>query len=218
MQDFIPPPPKNKKKVVDESVLWGYVPALDPRGLQRGLLHHGDPARLRRALHKLMSGEKVVVAAVGGSISVGRGSASQVGSREEGLGWSGCCCAAALPTTSRHRPAVIRCLCSHCRQAVAAHVNVAAALPTAACPVAPQGSDIDTDWPSYLDQFHAWLRAAFPAAQPQLVNKAQSGSTSNIFDACAEAMVPEVGAGGWRNRCLAAFLARPLAGIDHCLC
>lgn len=79
LQEFIPPPPKNKKQAVDESVLWGYVPALDPRGLQRGLLHHGDPARLRRALHTLMSGEKVVVAAVGGSISVGRGSASQVG-------------------------------------------------------------------------------------------------------------------------------------------
>jgi hypothetical protein len=58
-----------------------------------------------------------------------------------------------------------------------------------------QGTDIDTDWPSYLDQFHAWLRAAFPASQPQLVNKAQSGSTSNIFDACAEAMVPKVGVG-----------------------
>ncbi|EFN59047.1 expressed protein [Chlorella variabilis] len=128
--DFIPPAPKSKKRAVDEEVLWGYVPALDPRGLQRGLLHHGDPARLRRALHKLMSGQKTVVAAVGGSISVGRGSATQ-------------------------------------------------------------GTDIDTAWPSYLDQFHAWLRAAFPASKPELVNKAQSGSTSNIFDACAEVMVPE---------------------------
>lgn len=77
-QEFIPAPPKNKKQAVNEAVLWGYVPALDPRGLQRGLLQHGDPARMRRALHKLLSGEKVVVAAVGGSITVGRGSATQV--------------------------------------------------------------------------------------------------------------------------------------------
>lgn len=63
---------------MDEGVLWGYMPALDPRGLQRGLLHHGDPARLRRAVAKLMAGERTVVAAVGGSISVGRGSATQV--------------------------------------------------------------------------------------------------------------------------------------------
>lgn len=49
------------------------------------------------------------------------------------------------------------------------------------------------------------------------MNKAQSGSTSNIFDACAEAMVPEVGARGWvgdrggparRQRC-PALSARP---------
>lgn len=61
-------------------------------------------------------------------------------------------------------------------------------------PVPPptlQGTDIDTKWPSYLDQFAAWLAAAFPRAAPRLVNKAQSGSTSNIFDACAEAMVPK---------------------------
>ncbi len=68
---------------MNEDALWGYVPALDPRGLQRGLLHIGDPARLRRALYKLLTGEKTVVAAVGGSISVGRGSATQVG------GWAG---------------------------------------------------------------------------------------------------------------------------------
>lgn len=54
-----------------------------------------------------------------------------------------------------------------------------------------QGTDIDTEWPSYLDQFAAWLRAAFPKAGAAIVNKAQSGSTSNIFDACAEAMVPK---------------------------
>ena len=54
-----------------------------------------------------------------------------------------------------------------------------------------QGSDLDTDWPSYLDQFQSWLRAAFPRSRAELVNKAQSGSTSNIFDACAEAMVPK---------------------------
>ncbi|KAL4432396.1 hypothetical protein ABPG77_001695 [Micractinium sp. CCAP 211/92] len=124
------PPPKSKKIAVDEAWLWGYVPALDPRGLQRGLLHHGDPARLRRAVAKLLAGEPTVVAAVGGSISVGRGSATQ-------------------------------------------------------------GKGIDTDWPSYLDQFAAWLGAAFPKSRPQLVNKAQSGSTSNIFDACAEIMVPQ---------------------------
>ncbi|KAL4430719.1 hypothetical protein ABPG75_005975 [Micractinium tetrahymenae] len=124
------PPPKSKKTAVDEAWLWGYVPALDPRGMQRGLLHHGDPARLRRAVAKLLAGEPTVVAAVGGSISVGRGSATQ-------------------------------------------------------------GKGIDTDWPSYLDQYAAWLGAAFPRSRPQLVNKAQSGSTSNIFDACAEIMVPQ---------------------------
>lgn len=78
LQESLPVPPKSKKRAVDEAVLWGYVPALDPRGLQRGLLHHGDPARMRRAVAKLLSGERTVVAAVGGSISVGRGSASQV--------------------------------------------------------------------------------------------------------------------------------------------
>ena len=78
LQESMPGPPKSKKRAVDEAVLWGYVPALDPRGLQRGLLQHGDPARMRRAVAKLMSGERVVVAAVGGSISVGRGSATQV--------------------------------------------------------------------------------------------------------------------------------------------
>ena len=89
--------------------------------------------------------------------------------------------------------------------------------------MALQGSDIDTKWPSYLDQYAAWLQTAFPQAAPQLVNKAQSGSTSNIFDACAEAMVPKVrrlacccccrcmfgcshhcrldAAGGWRGCC-----------------
>lgn len=110
MQDFIPPAPKSKKRAVDEEVLWGYVPALDPRGLQRGLLHHGDPARLRRALHKLMSGQKTVVAAVGGSISVGRGSATQVRARQTMGGRGGrtqCSCPGwamllpAAPTTSR---------------------------------------------------------------------------------------------------------------------
>lgn len=76
-ESWAPPPPQSKRKV-DDAWLWGYVPALDPRGLQRGLLHHGDPARLRRAVAKLLDGEPTVVAAVGGSISVGRGSATQV--------------------------------------------------------------------------------------------------------------------------------------------
>lgn len=58
-------------------------------------------------------GEPIVVAAVGGSISVGRGAANQAG--------------------------------------------------------------IDTDWPSYLDQFTQWLQAAFPASKPRLVNAAQVG-------------------------------------------
>lgn len=67
----------------------------------------------------------------------------------------------------------------------------------------PQGKGIDTDWPSYLDQFAAWLGAAFPKSRPQLVNKAQSGSTSNIFDACAEIMVPQVGPSGmWEGQSL----------------
>ena len=101
MQDFIPPAPKSKKKAVDEEVLWGYVPALDPRGLQRGLLHHGDPARMRRALHKLMSGQKTVVAAVGGSISVGRGSATQVCAHGSRVGRPAgtCCCGVLLRAT-----------------------------------------------------------------------------------------------------------------------
>lgn len=81
LQDKPPRAPKKpaSDQPVNEDALWGYVPALDPRGLQRGLLHIGDPARMRRALYKLLTGEKTVVAAVGGSISVGRGSATQVG-------------------------------------------------------------------------------------------------------------------------------------------
>lgn len=73
-------------------------------------------------------------------------------------------------------------------------------LPTCApgAPSSPwvQGKGIDTDWPSYIEQFAGWLAAAFPAARPTMVNKAQSGSTSNIFDACAEAMVPKARARG----------------------
>lgn len=93
-------PPKSKQKAVDEAWLWGYVPALDPRGMQRGLLHHGDPARLRRAVAKLLAGEPTVVAAVGGSISVGRGSATQV--RTDGRrGVHRCRCGGALRSSNR---------------------------------------------------------------------------------------------------------------------
>lgn len=102
----MPPRPKNKKAAVDEAVLWGYVPALDPRGLQRGLLHHGDPARLRRAVAKLLAGEKTVVAAVGGSITVGRGSATQVRCCYCLCQMMACCCRL-LPTTSAHRLAIL---------------------------------------------------------------------------------------------------------------
>lgn len=88
LQDKPPRAPKKpaSDQPVNEDALWGYVPALDPRGLQRGLLHIGDPARMRRALYKLLTGEKTVVAAVGGSISVGRGSATQVGGCTEAAG------------------------------------------------------------------------------------------------------------------------------------
>ncbi len=87
------------------------------------------------------------------------------------------------------------------------------------CPTPPpfQGSDIDTKWPSYLDQYGAWLQAAFPQAAPQLVNKAQSGSTSNIFDACAEAMVPKVKSGcPVRVQCCSAA-AIEMAGTWTCM-
>ena len=253
LQESMPGPPKSKKAAVDEAVLWGYVPALDPRGLQRGLLQHGDPARMRRAVAKLMSGERVVVAAVGGSISVGRGSATQVRAsvRHPGQHCPRCSTAlkaAAMPTTfliggcmqSQQCPvrpgpctphpfppqAVLSCLLllAAASQNVPTRWRVASnCLPIGRCCHCccrwVQGSDIDTDWPSYLDQFQAWLRAAFPRSRAELVNKAQSGSTSNIFDACAEAMVPKASGvracwlAGDRGCCLVCvWLA---AGLPH---
>eukprot|EP00887_Chlorella_sp_A99_P000470 scaffold17.g470.t1 len=127
-QPELPPPPPSTAIAIDPDVLWGYSPLLDPRALQRGVLQHGDPARLRRFVARLLQGKPAVVAAVGGSISVGRGAANQPG--------------------------------------------------------------IDTSWPSYLDQFERWLRAAFPASRARLVNAAQGGTTSNMFDSCAESLVP----------------------------
>ena len=99
-QPFPPSPPADASQLVDPYALWGYAPKLDRHAIQAGLYSLGDPARLRRVVHKLLTGEPVRVAGVGASISAGAGSTSAAGT--------------------------------------------------------------DATLPSYLEQFGAWLRAAFP--------------------------------------------------------
>ena len=53
-QAALPDPPAEPAAAVDPGVLWGYSPLLHPRALQRGLLQHGDPARMRRFVAKLL--------------------------------------------------------------------------------------------------------------------------------------------------------------------
>ncbi|EFN53595.1 expressed protein [Chlorella variabilis] len=50
-----------------------YKPGLRARQMQKGVVSYGAPARPRRALAKLLNGEPISVAAVGGSITWGEG-------------------------------------------------------------------------------------------------------------------------------------------------
>lgn len=56
----------------------GYAPALPEHWLRKGIVSYGDARRMRRVVGKLLRGEAVTVAVVGGSISWGQG-AHQVG-------------------------------------------------------------------------------------------------------------------------------------------
>lgn len=60
--------------------LWQHQPFLSPRSLERGLFSLGDRARMRRFAHKLLSGQPLSVAALGGSVTSGNGAYSR---REE---------------------------------------------------------------------------------------------------------------------------------------
>eukprot|EP00887_Chlorella_sp_A99_P007996 scaffold12.g7996.t1 len=55
-----PPPPPPLR--VNKTALWHQPLLLDPRAIQRGVLSYGDPARLRRAVHAMLAGQRVVVA------------------------------------------------------------------------------------------------------------------------------------------------------------
>ena len=68
-----PLPPTPPPLQLNESALWRTPVALDPRGLQRGILSYGDPARLRRVVHALATGRSVVAVGVGASITAGGG-------------------------------------------------------------------------------------------------------------------------------------------------
>lgn len=49
------------------------VPLLDPRGQRRALLSAGDPARLRRAVSRLLAGKPLRAVSIGGSVTAGHG-------------------------------------------------------------------------------------------------------------------------------------------------
>ncbi|KAL4442767.1 hypothetical protein ABPG77_006761 [Micractinium sp. CCAP 211/92] len=53
--------------------LWQHQPFLLQRSLERGLFSLGDRARMRRFAHKLLSGQPVLVTALGGSVTSGNG-------------------------------------------------------------------------------------------------------------------------------------------------
>ena len=49
-----PPCPQYEQAIVQR--MWQYTPFLSQRSLRRGLYSIGDPARMRRFVHKLLSG------------------------------------------------------------------------------------------------------------------------------------------------------------------
>ena len=51
---------------------WGYAPSLTEGHLQKGIVSHGAPARTRRLLRRLLAGESITVAVVGGSVTWGK--------------------------------------------------------------------------------------------------------------------------------------------------
>jgi hypothetical protein len=55
---------------VDAAGSGSYRPSLPARQLRRGIVSQGDPGRARRAAAKLLSGEPVAVAFVGGSVTL----------------------------------------------------------------------------------------------------------------------------------------------------
>ena len=54
--------------LVNETVLWSYVPLLHPLGVARGLHSLGDPSRMRRVVAKMLRGGPWAVAELGASL------------------------------------------------------------------------------------------------------------------------------------------------------
>ncbi|KAI7846460.1 hypothetical protein COHA_000070 [Chlorella ohadii] len=67
----VPQLPQYKRAIVQQ--MWQYQPFLSQRSLRRGLYSLGDPARMRRFVHKLLSGDPVSVSMLGGSVTAGQG-------------------------------------------------------------------------------------------------------------------------------------------------
>ncbi|PRW51157.1 hypothetical protein C2E21_5422 [Chlorella sorokiniana] len=67
----VPQLPQYKQDIVQR--LWQYQPFLSQRSLRRGLYSLGDPARMRRFVHKLLSGDQISVSTLGGSVTAGQG-------------------------------------------------------------------------------------------------------------------------------------------------
>lgn len=67
----MPQLPQYKPAIVQH--MWQYTPFLSQRSLRRGLYSIGDPARMRRFVHKLLSGDPISVSTLGGSVTAGQG-------------------------------------------------------------------------------------------------------------------------------------------------
>ncbi len=53
--------------------LWQYDTFIPERWLRQGIYSLGEPSRMRRFTHKLLSGKPISLSAVGGSITAGQG-------------------------------------------------------------------------------------------------------------------------------------------------
>jgi hypothetical protein len=62
--------PTQEPASVDAAGSGSYHPSLPARQLRRGIVSQGDPGRARRAAAKLLAGEPIAVAFVGGSVTL----------------------------------------------------------------------------------------------------------------------------------------------------
>ena len=108
---------------------WGYQPSVPDDVLDKGIVSYGSMARARRVVHKMLQGDKVHVAVLGGSITWGQG-ASQQGETDWGSffsSWAHNASLGAVEYTNRAIPAtpssyMVRvrawaraCVCVQCR-------------------------------------------------------------------------------------------------------